>query len=254
MNGYFGYRFCYDHELRQVPATRLMEASLMKKLAMLGPEDPENNVYIMGKWSEQLGPTPELDATAEKSANPSTLRPVGSPNIKSEEQTLYSDQNLFLEQNVINIHTPALCNITAFARSFETPVHPIQCRLVTPDEPEERIAYLKEFGMMKDHVHGEKADEDASVDEPLDFDVVPNGATEQVYTLDMFGDEFDDEDVNGLYEILDRVKKESPYYQREAEAAYDPSTTSQSTTQEQAAELVGDEVQINTPMPVRDEL
>lgn len=98
MNGYFGYRFCYDHELRQVPATRLMEASLMKRLAMLGPEDPENNVYIMGKWSEHLGHMPEQDAPADKSASPSSLRPVGSSNVKSEEQTLYSDQNLFLEQ------------------------------------------------------------------------------------------------------------------------------------------------------------
>lgn len=98
MNGYFGYRFCYDYELRQVPATKLMEASLVKGLASLGPEDPENNVYIMGKWSEDLGRTPELDATTDKSAHPSSLRPVGSSSIKKDEETLYSDQNLYLEQ------------------------------------------------------------------------------------------------------------------------------------------------------------
>lgn len=184
--------------------------------------------------------------------------------------------------SIINVHTPALCNITAFARPSETLVHPIQCRLVTPDEPEERIAYLKEFGMVKDYVHGNMTGEHAADDESLDFDVFPDGATEQAYTVDLFGEEFDDQDVDGLYEILNRVKKESPYYQKEAEAASDPPTTSQSTALEQATDLVGDEVQINvqsflkhiqgiapsssasetssaskqtqTPMPARDEL
>lgn len=84
----------------------------------------------------------------------------------------------------MTVHTPSLCNITAFAQPVKDPVQHINCRLIAPDDPQERDAFLKKIKFTtRNEQRKEALKEQTAIyanDEPLNFEVQQNSQT--VYT------------------------------------------------------------------------
>lgn len=96
IRGYFAYQFCYNFQLRQLPAEKHWE-NLKTSSVSWGPADPVNNVYILGQWDEKHGRVPESMSTEEQEPK-SALRPINPSSIENKGQTLYPDQSVYIEQ------------------------------------------------------------------------------------------------------------------------------------------------------------
>ncbi|WFD43969.1 hypothetical protein MPSI1_002634 [Malassezia psittaci] len=96
--GYFAYEFCYNFQIKQLPISKHLQLKAQSSV-MSGAADPANNIYILGKWKQQLdsitGSRTSLDHHKDRSILSANTLPS---NLDQEVQKLSTDQHLVLEQ------------------------------------------------------------------------------------------------------------------------------------------------------------
>ncbi|WFC99649.1 Protein OS-9 [Malassezia yamatoensis] len=176
--GYFAYEFCYNFQIRQLPISKHLQLKAQSSV-MSDAADPAHNIYILGKWKQQLESTSKSRTSLEHHRDRSTLSANTLPsNLDQEVQILSTDQHLVLEQIWSD---GTICDLNGVPRTTvvkpKTTIYPIQCRLVTPDDQEVRKSYLKEINFHRVKPHSEQDNalvyqlENGKLDEPLEFDM-----------------------------------------------------------------------------------
>lgn len=98
VHGYFTYQFCYDQHVLQLPTNYFLELATAETTTNI-PVDPAKNVFLMGKWSNELNQSSETQPSARHNTQQekaSVLRPTSS--IEDNGSTIYSDQSVYMEQ------------------------------------------------------------------------------------------------------------------------------------------------------------
>ncbi|WFD31705.1 hypothetical protein MSPP1_002744 [Malassezia sp. CBS 17886] len=163
---YFVYRFCFEKKIMQLAPSH--------DISVLLQDDVEDHVaYVLGVWRNQLGLLAHVGAARDVATFPASTGhgTATQSSLRKEGNELYLSQ-------VWNDGT--VCDLTglprstevrpAFAELEEVPVAPVRCRLVTPDDSDDRARYLSNLKEQHRHSAHHHDHEDSFMDwldEPL---------------------------------------------------------------------------------------